>query len=294
LLVIYQHPLAYLLGMEGVALLRAFAGNHDRDFTEARLAEVRALLRSADQFGDGADTRPITTGEGYRAWAESYDQPGNGLIDLEQPVVRDILDGLPRGTALDAACGTGRHAEYLVSLGHEVIGVDASPEMLRVARAKMPGGDFREGDLHHLPVLDRCVDVVVCALALTHVSDLAPVVAEFSRVLRPGGHLVISDSRSDWPVVQALPGGDFGYLPHRNHRASDYLAAALPQGFQVRGCQEPRLPYPVVDPNATPPSAPPEHPSDIWSLWPCCPAAINAAYRDHPILIVWHFQLGGC
>lgn len=291
---IYQHPLAYLLGVEGVALLRAFAGNYDRDFTEARLAEIRALLRSADQFGDGADTRPITAGEGYRAWAESYDQPGNGLIDLEQPVVRDILDGLPRGIALDAACGTGRHAGYLASLGHEVIGVDASAEMLAVARAKLPGGDFREGDLRHLPVPGRCADIVVCALALNHVSELAPVVAEFARVLRPGGHLVISDSRSDWPVVQALPDDDFGYLPHSNHRVSDYLAAALPQGFQVCSCQEPRLAYPAIDPNAKPPSAPPGHPSDIWSLWPWCPDAVNAFYRDSPILIVWHFQLGGC
>lgn len=293
MLVIYQHPLAYLVGVEGAALLRAFAGHYDREFTEARLAEVRGLLRSADWFGDGADTRPVTAGEGYRAWAGTYDQPGNGLIDLEQPVVRDILDGLPRGTALDAACGTGRHAEYLASLGHEVIGVDASAEMLAVARAKVPGGDFRQGDLHHLPVPGRCTDVVVCALALTHISGLSPVVAEFARVLRPGGHLVISDSRSDWPVVQALPGGDFGCLPHRNHRASDYLAAALPLGFQVRRCEEPRLPYPAVDPDAKPPSAPPEHPSDIWSLWPCIPAAVNAFYRDSPILIVWHFQLGG-
>jgi hypothetical protein len=71
-------------------------------------------------------------------------------------------------------------------------------------------------------------------------------------VLQPGGHLVTSDSRSDWPVVKALPGGDFGYLPHRNHRASDYLAAALPRGFQVRRCEEPPLPYPAVDPNAKP------------------------------------------
>ncbi len=288
---IYQHPLAYLLGVEGVALLRAFAGNYDRDFTEDRLAEVRALLGAADQLGGGVETRPITTGEGYRAWAENYDQPGNGLIDLEQPVVQDILDSLPRGTALDAACGTGRHTEYLASLGHEVIGMDSSPEMLAAARAKIPGGDFRQGDLHQLPAPDRCADLVVCALALTHVPDLAPVFAEFARVLRPGGHLVISDSRSDWPVVQALPGGDFGYLPHRSHHASDYLAAALPQGFQVRRCQEPRLPYPAVDPDAKPPSAPPEHPSDIWSLWPWCPAAVNAFYRDSPVLIVWHFQL---
>ena len=41
---IYQHPLAYLLGIEGVALLRAWAGDHDREFVHARLADVRRLL----------------------------------------------------------------------------------------------------------------------------------------------------------------------------------------------------------------------------------------------------------
>jgi hypothetical protein len=56
---IYQHPLAYLLGLEGVALLHAFAGDYDRDFTQARLADVRALLDSASQLGDGTAIRPI-------------------------------------------------------------------------------------------------------------------------------------------------------------------------------------------------------------------------------------------
>ena len=166
---IYQHPLAYLLGLEGVALLHAFAGNYDRDFTEARLAEIRALLDSADQLGAGAVIRPISAFEGYGAWAGSYDQPGNQLVDLEQPIVWEILDGLPRGTALDAACGTGRHAEHLAALGHAVIGIDTSPEILAVARAKTPGAHFRVGDLYQLPVPDRHVDVVVCALALSHV-----------------------------------------------------------------------------------------------------------------------------
>ena len=41
---IYQDPLAYLLGLEGIALLDGWAGDHDRAFTEARLAEVRRLL----------------------------------------------------------------------------------------------------------------------------------------------------------------------------------------------------------------------------------------------------------
>jgi hypothetical protein len=42
--VIYQHPLAYLLGLEGIALLRGWAGDYDKEFVEARLAEVRRLL----------------------------------------------------------------------------------------------------------------------------------------------------------------------------------------------------------------------------------------------------------
>ena len=41
---IYQDPLAYLLGLEGIALLDAWAGDHDREFTETRLAEIRRLL----------------------------------------------------------------------------------------------------------------------------------------------------------------------------------------------------------------------------------------------------------
>jgi ubiquinone/menaquinone biosynthesis C-methylase UbiE len=296
-LVIYQHPLAYLLGLEGVALLHAFAGDYDREFTEARLGEIRALLDSTGQLGSGAAIRLIRIVEGYGAWAEAYDQPGNQLIDLEQPIVREILDSLPRGTALDAACGTGRHAEYLATLGHTVIGVDSSPEMLAVAQAKIPGADFREGDLHQLPVPGQHVDVVVCALALTHVPDLAPVLAEFVRVLRPGGHLVISDSRGllgyfGSPVVKSLPGGDFGYLPHRNRLTSDYLAAALPLGLQVRRCAEPRRPYPLIDPEKPlTGDVPAGEPPDIWSLHSWCPAATNAAYRDNPAAIIWHFQL---
>jgi hypothetical protein len=44
---------------------------------------------------------------------------------------------------------------------------------------------------------------------------------------------VIPGIRHEWPVAEALPGGDFGCLPYRNHLASDYLAAALPLGLQV-------------------------------------------------------------
>jgi SAM-dependent methyltransferase len=243
---VYVHPLAYLVGVEGAALLRAFAGEYDRDFTEARLAEVRALLDSPLGRHPGADVEVLTTVDAYRAWSEAYDGPGNGLFGVEQAIVWDIVDGLPPGVALDAACGTGRHARHLASLGHDVIGVDVSADMLARARAKVPAADFHEADLRELPLPDHHCDIVVCGLALTCVPDLAPVFAEFARVLRPGGHLVISDVRGLFPegirspLAHAGTGGGPAYLPQRHHLASDYLAAAIPLGFQVRRCEEPR------------------------------------------------------
>jgi ubiquinone/menaquinone biosynthesis C-methylase UbiE len=301
---IYQHPLAYLLGLEGIALLHAFAGAYDRDFTTARFEEIRALLYAVEELGDGVTVEPTPTTEGYGSWAEFYDEAENQLIDLEQPIVREILDRLPRGVALDAACGTGRHSAYLASLGHTVIGVDSSGAMLERAREKVPDGEFREADLHDLPLPDDHVDLVVCALALMHVPEPEPVLAELVRVLRPSGNLVISDSRGlikdiGLPVVKAGRDGNPGYMPIWSRLTSDYLAAALALGLQVRRCEEPRTPFPLVDGSGVDihsghvqehvPGAPP----NIWALHRWCPAATNAAYRGKPLAIIWHFQLDG-
>jgi len=297
---IYQHPLAYLLGLEGVALLRSFAGEYDRDFTTARLDEIRTLLDSVHELGEGADAHPIPSTEGYASWAQFYDEPGNQMIELEQPVVWEILDGLPPAVALDAACGTGRHSAYLASLGHTVISVDSSAAMLERARKKVPDGEFHEADLRQLPLPDDHVDLVVCGLAVMHVPDLAPVFAELVRVLRPGGNLVISDWRPligiGLPVVKEGADGRLGYIPTWAWHASEYLAAALPLGLQVRRCEEPRRPSPLVrDDGSDLYGETPEHvpgaPPNIWALMPWAPAATNAAYRDTPIVIVWHFQL---
>jgi ubiquinone/menaquinone biosynthesis C-methylase UbiE len=294
--VIYQHPLAYLLGLEGIALLRAFAGEYDRDFTIARFAEIRSLLDSVQELGDGVAVHPIPSTEAYASWADYYDEPGNQLIDLEQPVVREILDDLPPGVALDAACGTGRHGAYLASLGHTVIGVDTSAAMLEHARKKVPEGEFHEADLQQLPLPDDHVDLVVCGLALMHVPDLGRVLAEFVRVLRPGGNLVISDWRGllgniGMPVVKAGADGSAGYIQTHCRLTSDYLAAALPLGLQVRRCEEPRRPSPLVDDGEAAPEHIPDAPPNIWALHPLAPAATNAAYRGNPAVIIWHFQL---
>ncbi len=302
---IYQHPLAYLLGLEGVALLRAFSGAYDREFTLARFEEIRELLESPDAFGTGVEARPISTREGYDSWAPWYDEQPNQLLEIEQPIVREILDGLPIGVALDAACGTGRHAAYLASLGHTVIGVDSSPGMLARAREKIPQGEFHEAGLHELPLADDSVDLVVCAIALVHLEDIEGPFREFARVLRPGGHLVVSNQSGligdiILPVLIDGPEGDLGYLPVYPRLASDYLAAALPLGFQVLRCEEPRVPSPLLDEEGRSihdgERLPPQNPDDppyIWSLHAEVIEATNAAWRGKLSSIIWHFQLRG-
>jgi SAM-dependent methyltransferase len=293
----YLSPLGFLLGVEGAALLRGFReGTADRVFVEARIAEIRALLDAPELAGAEPVTAApgtISTADVYQSWAPSYDAPGNQMIDVEQPVVRRFLGALPVGTALDAACGTGRHTAHLRRLGHRVIGMDASPQMLARARERLPDVGFQQADLHRLPLPDNVVDTVVCALALTHVPELAPVLDEFARVLRPGGHLVISDAHllASYlrPTIPRRHGPDGRpSLPAEHHRPlSAYLAAALPAGFQVRHCEEPLRP---PRPERPPAPAPlPNHPT--WDLLDRCPEASAAALDGSPVAVVWHFQL---
>lgn len=134
-----------------------------------------------------------------------------------------MLDEFPEGLVLDAACGTGRHAGYLAAAGHEVIGVDASEEMVRRARAKHPRLDFRRGELAALPVADDAVSAAVCALALSHLPELTTAVGELARVLRPGGQLVISNPHPfatgilNWRAVYMTANGERREIPEYAH-----------------------------------------------------------------------------
>jgi hypothetical protein len=101
----------------------------------------------------------------------------------------------------------------------------------------------------------------------------------------------------DLPLARARPDGTFGYIPVWSRLASDYLAVALPFGFEVRRCEELRRKTPLVDGEGRDLDDPetPEHgsgrPPNIWALHRFAPEATNAAYRDKPHAIIWHFQL---
>ncbi len=295
---IYQDPLAYLLGLEGAALLDAWAGDHDREFTETRLAEIRMLLEDEKLRDRGVLAERVSTGLVYQQQAAGYDAAaGGGLFAMDEPVVAAYLAGREPGVALDAACGTGRFAEFLASRGHRVIGVDSSLDMLACARRRVPDGEFGVGELHQLPLPDDSVDVIVCALALEHV-PLQPVFAEFGRVLRPGGDLVISDLHHEQvtrgSVMSARgPAGQPWIADTYRHPLGDYLRAALSHGLQVRGCEEiggsqrfgqqgDPLPEPATDIG--------DWQDWPWSLMDYLPSVARASRGRRPVLVIWHFR----
>src|SRR5260221_5782201 len=70
---IYQDPLAYLLGLEGIALLDAWTGDHDRAFTDARLAEIRRLLDDEKLRDRGVLAERVSTVTAYEQQSAGYD-----------------------------------------------------------------------------------------------------------------------------------------------------------------------------------------------------------------------------
>jgi SAM-dependent methyltransferase len=233
-----------LVGVEGLALLRHLYDGTDDD-ADRRIAEVRRLLED-DAYSETELTSEADARTGYGAWSSSYDEPGNPIIALEEPAVWSLVDDLPPGRALDAACGTGRHARHLVGRGHEVVGIDLTPEMLVRARETVAHVDFVEADLADIPAGDGAFDLVVCGLALAHVGRLDRAVGELARVLRPGGHLVISvlhpfQALLGWHAPFEDEHGARRFVREHAHTHAEYFTAFAAAGLHVRLCIEPEL-----------------------------------------------------
>jgi SAM-dependent methyltransferase len=285
--VAYERSAAWLLGLEGVALLRALAGDRDYDkaFVDARLAEVRDIVAALDEppFSRETRTGDIGARQGYEWWAVTYDEPGNPLIAIEEPVVRAVLEQLPNGRAVDVACGTGRITSILAKLGHHVVGVDSSQAMLNRARQRVfaPPASFVLGDLFALPLPPASVDLAVCCLALTHQPDIKVALAQLARVVRPGGHVVTSDIHVASLYLRGITGvrdpqGRMHIMPATRILPSHYLSAASHAGLRAVACAEPA--WGVVEGEG----------GGLAQRY--CPDAAASAYRDTPAAIIWHFE----
>lgn len=166
------------------------AGNAWAVADRARLAAVRAdrAAAAARYFADHAEEWDAI---------RSLHVPESAV---EARIGEMLADG-PVGRLVDIGTGTGRMIELFAGKADSAVGVDRSPEMLRLARAKfteagLNGVDLRQGDMYALPLADGSADVVIIHQVLHFAQQPAAAIAEAGRLLAPGGRLLVIDFAS--------------------------------------------------------------------------------------------------
>jgi SAM-dependent methyltransferase len=115
--------------------------------------------------------------------------------DIAGRVVEPLLEAAAVGAGtrvLDVATGPGWVAARAAERGASVVGVDVAEAMIARARSARPDLDFRLADAHDLPFADASFDALVSNFAIMHLSRPERAMAEFARVLRPGGRLALT------------------------------------------------------------------------------------------------------
>ena len=136
--------------------------------------------------------------ESYDSAAQAYAE--NLSTELEhKPLDRHLLNRFAeavqsRGRVADLGCGPGHIAGYVRERGVDVLGIDLSPEMVRVAASLHPGGDFRVGDMKRRDLPSGSLAGVLSFYSIVHfpIAELGPVVHEIRRVLAPDGLALIA------------------------------------------------------------------------------------------------------
>jgi ubiquinone/menaquinone biosynthesis C-methylase UbiE len=149
---------------------------------------------------------------------------GHSIVTADERAAWDRIFGLISAgrsglDALDVGCGTGFLSFELAARGHRVTGIDFAAAMLNEARRKTAPTNvsvrFEQGDAENLPFTAPVFDLVVCRHVLWTLPHPEAAVAEWVRVLRPGGRLVVLDSQFDENVLIS---------PNQNARASSEYA----------------------------------------------------------------------
>jgi len=146
----------------------------------------------------------------YRRWRRST--LGSVTERVEMSAVFDLLGALAGKRVLDAGCGDGSYALEAARHGGVVTGIDLSEEMLALARARGAeqgiNVDWRYADVISLPFADESFDQVVAITLLCLVPDPRAAVLELSRVLAPGGRLLVAELHrwSIWASIRRIRG----------------------------------------------------------------------------------------
>jgi SAM-dependent methyltransferase len=130
--------------------------------------------------------------EGWTRKAKTYDRlTGRATARLVVPLLEAA--GVESGTRLlDVACGPGHLAAAAAARGAMPVGLDAAAGMIAVARARYAEIEFQQGDAERFPFGDASFDAVVAGFVVNHLPRPERALAEFARVVRPGGRVAVT------------------------------------------------------------------------------------------------------
>ncbi|MCX7889837.1 MAG: class I SAM-dependent methyltransferase [Rhodobacteraceae bacterium] len=153
-----------------------------------------------DDSGRGRTSRALHArlwGARARDWAEVQEGVGRPMFEA---ALAHAGTG-PGVRLLDAGCGSGIAAAMAADRGASVWGIDASDEMIAIARERVPQGRFDTGDLQALPYEAAAFDVVTGFNSFQFAADPVAALAEAARVVRPGGQVIVVT----WGPPEGMP-----------------------------------------------------------------------------------------
>lgn len=185
------------------------AASRQEPFVQELLANLSATAEDATYRGNGLaggliqDRRKLTgilelrkkeTREHFQKYGRDHDRLQRAYVDADfyrKEIARELGKGA--GIVVDLGCGTGELSALISAQARRIIGVDQSTKVLDLARKECPSGDFRLGELEHLPLKNEEADAVVASMVLHHLPDPLTGLREANRVLRKNGALVVAD-----------------------------------------------------------------------------------------------------
>ncbi|MHC1481384.1 ArsR/SmtB family transcription factor [Frateuria aurantia] len=216
------------------------ASTHEDSSLQALVKTLQATIHDALIQEDARRlTSVLAARAGEQGWADSvagdmerHYSPGRTW----ETVARALLQLLDTGDVLDIASGDGITAELLAPHARSIVCVDQSLRVVEAARQRLQACrhvQVLQGDMHALEFADGRFDLVLMLHALTYAEDPPKVIAEASRVLRPGGRLLAATlgAHQHRHVVEPFDHRNLGFKPE------ELAGFARAAGLDVLQCE---------------------------------------------------------
>ena len=194
---------------------------------------------------DARAYRSVDVRTGYGEWVGTYEQTVQDTMDL---VLLERLSSVDWGrvhVAVDLGCGTGRTGAWLRQRGVPTIdGVDLTPEMLALARAKTVYRDLVSADVAMTGLPSAAYDLVSVCLVDEHLPEVQPLYREAFRLVRPTGWLVLVGYHPQFIMAAGMPthytsqSGEQVAIDTHLHLLSEHVTAGLWAGWTLSEMHE--------------------------------------------------------